>query len=172
MRKVGRRKTKLVPRLVPGTTTHRQHRLRRWTIFGASLIGCLLVATLLTLVIQTRATSPKSQITLAGTTFRLEVTKTLSDQERGLGGRSGLAAHAGMLFAYQGTAQRCMWMKDMKFDIDIVWIDSSRKVTKIESSLSPATYPQIYCADAQNVVELPAGTAQQYDLKVGQTLDI
>lgn len=104
------------------------------------------------------------------TSFKLEEVRTLQQQTRGLSGRSGLEPGTGMLFVYNNAAERCMWMKDMKFNIDIVWVGSDYHISKVASNLSPATYPTSYCAEAQYVIELPAQTAVSYGLKSGQQL--
>ena len=65
-----------------------------------------------------------------------------------------------------------MWMKDMHFNIDIIWLNESTRITSIAPDLSPSTYPQTYCADAKYVVELPAGEAARQGLRVGQTVKL
>ena len=104
-------------------------------------------------------------------TYHLEVATTDAAQQRGLGGRRKLAQNGGMLFVFSAQSQQCFWMKDMRFPIDIIWADSSKRVTRIEHDLSPATYPHEYCAPAQYVIELNAGTADNNGLKTGQKLD-
>lgn len=107
-------------------------------------------------------------------TYTLQVANTPEQQALGLGGRDSLALKAGMLFSYpQPIEQSCFWMKDMRFTIDIIWLDSEKQVIKIESNLSPATYPQNYCSDkaSQYVVELSAGQAAKLDMAIGQKLD-
>lgn len=102
------------------------------------------------------------------TTYNLEKVADSASQAKGLSGRTGLANNAGMLFTYPDTAKRCMWMKDMKFNIDIVWFSAEHRISSIVSDLSPATYPQSYCADAQYVIELPSGSTNRAGLRVGQ----
>lgn len=75
-----------------------------------------------------------------------------------------------MLFLYEDEAQRCMWMKDMRFAIDMLWLDSRKKITKIQKDVRPETYPDAFCARAQYVIELKAGEAERHRLRSGQTL--
>ena len=109
-------------------------------------------------------------------TYDLQVADTPAKNELGLGGRENLGPRAGMLFTYpeeQTPGGICFWMKDMRFSIDIIWLDGQKKITHIEPSLSPATYPKTYCPPkaSQYVVELNAGTAQKLDWQVGTSLD-
>ncbi len=76
-----------------------------------------------------------------------------------------------MLFAFGAPQQQCMWMKDMKISIDMVWLGSDKRISKIESNVAPATYPDSFCQDSTKyVVELAAGQAQARGLHVGQQL--
>lgn len=105
-------------------------------------------------------------------TYTLETVSTAADQARGLSGRRGLDASTGMLFSYPNVAERCIWMKDMRFNIDIIWLDDTNRVSSIVADLSPKSYPQNYCADAKYVVELPAGAAAEQGLRVGQVVKL
>lgn len=105
-------------------------------------------------------------------TYKLETVSTVADAARGLSGRSGLDAGTGMLFSFPQLAERCMWMNDMRFSIDIIWLDTDKRVTSIAPDLSPESFLQPYCAQAQYVVELPAGSAAKQGLRVGQVVDL
>lgn len=103
--------------------------------------------------------------------YHLEVADTPAAQQKGLGDRSSLAQDGGMLFTFSVDDQRCFWMLNMHFPLDIIWASGAKRVTHIEKNLSPATYPQQYCAPAKYVIELNAGQAARNNLQVGQTLD-
>jgi uncharacterized membrane protein (UPF0127 family) len=107
---------------------------------------------------------------LAQTRYRLEEAKDSESQQRGLSGRSGLGYRHGMLFVFDRDEEQCIWMKDMKFSIDIVWLNRNKRITQIKKAVSPATYPDTYCEDALYVIELPAGTAAKHYLTDGQAL--
>lgn len=99
---------------------------------------------------------------------------TPAKQALGLGQRDNMMPRAGMVFPYaKPTTDLCFWMKDMRFSIDIIWLDAHKQITLIEPSLSPATYPQSYCPSkpSQYVVELNAGVAHNLGLRQGQKLD-
>ena len=78
-----------------------------------------------------------------------------------------------MLFAYdQSAPNRCFWMKGMRFALDIIWLDSSKKVVYIASDVRPNTYPRDFCApeSSQFVIELNSGEAERAKIRVGKTL--
>jgi uncharacterized membrane protein (UPF0127 family) len=93
--------------------------------------------------------------------LNLEEVRTVAEQAKGLSGRSDLAPNEGMLFIIKPVSTECMWMKDMKFSLDIAWLDLSGTVLKLEKNVSPVTYPQQYCAEnSAFVIEVKAGVAE------------
>ncbi len=112
-----------------------------------------------------------STVTLAGTKINVEVVSREADLERGLSGRSRLAPNAGMLFIFPHPDRWGIWMKEMNFAIDIIWLDQNWQVIYIAPNISPATYPEVYTPPipASYVLELPAGWAGSHDLRVGDS---
>lgn len=92
----------------------------------------------------------------------------------GLAKYDSLPLTQGMLFVFEPHSQACMWMKDMQFAIDMVWLDPDRRVIKIEKSVPPDSYPTSFCSEqpAQYVIELAAGVADKAGLKVGQQITL
>jgi len=107
-----------------------------------------------------------------GHTYQLEVATTTIAQERGLSGRLSMPAKQGMLFSFNGEAQRCFWMKGMRFPLDIIWLNGRKQVVHLERNVSPKTYPETFCPPqlAQYVVELNAGQARIAGITTGETL--
>ncbi len=104
---------------------------------------------------------------------RIERVIAPEDRQRGLSGRDYLDAKSGMLFVFDdAAASHCLWMKDMKISIDMVWMDEQKKVLNVEDNVSPETYPQAFCPDgtALYALELAAGQASQLGIKTGETL--
>ncbi|HSW74814.1 MAG TPA: DUF192 domain-containing protein [Candidatus Saccharimonadales bacterium] len=101
--------------------------------------------------------------------YRLKVANTPAQRMEGLSARTSMATHDGMLFDFNTPVKSCFWMRDMLFPLDIIWLDSGRRVVHVQPGLSPKTYPKTYCTPvaAQYVVELNAGQAQSAGLNVG-----
>lgn len=66
----------------------------------------------------------------------VEVANTDQAREQGLSGRQKLEDGKGMLFDFTNTenSKPTFWMKDMNFDIDIIWI-SDKKIIGIEKNV-------------------------------------
>ena len=82
-----------------------------------------------------------------------------------------------MLFVFDKPEKHSFWMKDMKFPINIIWLDSHGKVVHIEENLEPCplapicpSYPP--SADSQYVLETVAGFTQRNIISVGTNIDI
>ena len=90
----------------------------------------------------------------------VETATTKSSQEKGLSGRTQLQQGHGMLFVFDGpSSQSCIWMKDMKFNIDAYWFDRQGNILTAHTGLTPASFPTLYCPDlpASYLLEVPAG---------------
>ena len=114
------------------------------------------------------------QLRIGDQTISLQVADTGPKQQLGLGNRTDIPPDRGMLFPYVSASEdRCFWMQDMNFPIDMIWLDSDRKVVHIEAEVSPDTYPKLFCPDApaQYVVELHPGSTKRLGLREGSQLD-
>jgi uncharacterized membrane protein (UPF0127 family) len=118
------------------------------------------------------ADAPEAWMTINGQRVALELSITPAQQQLGLGRRDGLAWNHGMLFLYERPGFPRFWMKDMRFDIDIVWIrdgrvvDISHRVPHVPGGNGPTVQPSEL---ADSVLEVPAGYAQAHGWRAGQT---
>lgn len=100
----------------------------------------------------------------------VDVASTAGDRARGLGGRNELCGTCGMLFVFDDVSVRHFWMKEMMFDIDVVWIADDRiigiseRVTHSEQEQSVFVSP----APVNRVLELPAGYIADRGVSIGQ----
>lgn len=108
------------------------------------------------------------------TCVELERVVTNSARTLGLSNRPPMPSDRGMLFVYETTGEYCMWMKDMRFSLDMLWLNSRYEIVSIKENVTPDTYPRSFCgpADAQYVVEVNAGIIKAADLRLGQRLNL
>lgn len=105
--------------------------------------------------------------------YALEVADTARTRIKGLSNRDSLPPKTGMLFVFDRPSEQCFWMKDMRFPIDMIWLNERQVITKIESDVQPSTYPNQFCAqETKYVVELNTGEAKHSNLAVGQQLSV
>lgn len=111
-------------------------------------------------------------IEVNGSIIAAEVADEPPAREKGLSGRTCIGEGQGMLFIFERPGQYAIWMKDMKFPIDIIWISESKRVVKVQPNVSENTYPQTFVneAPAKYVLELKAGKASDVGINVGTTV--
>lgn len=110
--------------------------------------------------------------------YSLRVLEAASDQQRqrGLSKRKRLAENQGMLFIFSQEQPLAFWMKDMQFPIDIIWLDSKKRVVHMEQNLPPcppngtcpAYQPNVL---AQYGLETTAGFVQKHHVVLGQVIN-
>lgn len=116
-------------------------------------------------------------LTLASENIQAEVVRSLVAKTQGLSGRDLLAPNTGMLFVYTETRNPEIWMKDMKFAIDIIFISKEGTVVAIFENATPESYfekpPRIFktLEGARYVLEVPAGTVHDAGVRVGVSID-
>lgn len=111
-----------------------------------------------------------------GKTFNLMLAKSEQEQTTGLSGRASLNANSGMLFIFNTPGQYKFWMKDMKFPLDIIFINENKVVDIAENAPIPTTtnlnqLPRYQPKEAANkVLEINAGLSKKYNIKTGDTI--
>jgi uncharacterized membrane protein (UPF0127 family) len=107
-----------------------------------------------------------------GVVTRARVASTDTQRQRGLSGTKSLAENNSMLFIFDHPSKWGVWMKDMHYSLDIIWMDGNKKIVHIERDVSPSTYPRSFVPDkdALYVLELPAGYASRHSVYTGQTV--
>ncbi len=109
---------------------------------------------------------------LADTVLEVKVVSTNEERRRGLSGVVGLEPDEGMFFVFDSDGYYGIWMKDMLFSIDILWLNSNKEIVHIESFVDPDTYPTVFKPDkpARYVLEVNAGFVVKHKINVGDTI--
>ncbi|HSX27856.1 MAG TPA: DUF192 domain-containing protein [Candidatus Saccharimonadales bacterium] len=112
-----------------------------------------------------------ADINFGETHIAAQIVDTPDTREHGLSGTTSLKPQTGMLFIFDQPGSLPMWMKDMKYPLDILWLDHDRKVVHIERNLSPQTYPENFSSPmpALYVLEVPSGFADAHQLREGSS---
>lgn len=103
----------------------------------------------------------------------LYVADTPQERSKGLSGRESLPDDRGMVFIFDAPDEQCFWMKDTLIPLDMIWLDDSKTITKIEPNVQPSSYPDSFCSDKPEdkyVIELNAGKATELLLAVGRQI--
>jgi len=111
-----------------------------------------------------------------GRVINLEVTRTISEQSKGLMFRNTLPDDRGMLFNFDPPQSVSFWMQNVPVPLDMVFIYQS-KIVAIASSAAPckanpcAIYPSSPVF-TDLVIELRSGLAKEIGLKLGDLVTV
>src|SRR3989344_1119926 len=110
-----------------------------------------------------------SSFSVGTTTIQLEIADTSASRTMGLSGKTHLPSGSGMLFVFDHPDYYTFWMKDMKFPIDIIWIDENRQIVHIEKEVAPETYPKSFRPSRKSlyVLEVEAGLVRENNISIG-----
>ena len=118
----------------------------------------------------------KVKVHIADHPLTVEIVNTPESVTQGLSGRDSIGSD-GMLFLFPQSDQWNFWMKDMKFDLDMIWLQDGRVVDITKAVSAPRvttpdeklpTYsPRV---PANMVLEISSGNSEQWDIKIGDLL--
>jgi uncharacterized membrane protein (UPF0127 family) len=117
----------------------------------------------------------RGTVKIGKNTIDVEVAITSMAQFKGLSWRKSLEEKGGMLFVFSSPNFYAFWMKDMIFPLDIIWI-AGDQIVDISKNLPPARsdfMPTYTPAEPANyVLEVNAGWADRYGIKIGDKVEI
>jgi uncharacterized membrane protein (UPF0127 family) len=118
----------------------------------------------------------QSNVTIDGFSLTADLALSSEQKEKGLSVKEKLKENEAMLFVFEKPGSHSFWMKDMKFPIDIIWLDSNGKIVHIEENLEPC--PLVFVCpsytpntDSQYVLETVAGFIPRHNVSVGTDVD-
>lgn len=131
----------------------------------------LVAAALITQLVSAYFLPQKAVMHLSGARFEVRIADNDRTRIKGLSGTDDLPANQAMVFIFDNDGRHAIWMKDMNYAIDIVWLDASKKVVDIVVDATPDSYPNktfVPKADGRYVVEFRSGTVAEKGIRVGQ----
>ncbi len=104
--------------------------------------------------------------------LRVEIAETDAALEKGLSGRAKFPNVNGMLFIFNKPDYHGIWMKDMHFPIDVIWIDENLKVVGITKGITPESYPKTFRppVPVKYVVETDVNYADTFGIHEGHSV--
>lgn len=141
------------------------------------LLGTAVVIFITILLITLLISGKSTKVLVNDQTFKVIVAKSAKDKQIGLSEKNKIEQDQGMLFIFDNPDYHSFWMKDMKFPIDIIYINGDKVTTVIDSASPPGsiggnleTYQPLHRSD--KVLEVNAGIASKYNIKKGTLVKI
>lgn len=108
------------------------------------------------------------------TPIAVHIADSEEERKQGLSGTDPLSEFEGMLFVFDREDYYGMWMKDMNYPLDIIWIDNDYTIVHIEKNISPDTYPTSFGppTPARFVLETSAFFTENANVIVGDAVTL
>jgi uncharacterized membrane protein (UPF0127 family) len=116
---------------------------------------------------------------VGGQNLQIEIADTPKKMATGLSGRLNLNSNQGMLFDFKNEKVfPKFWMKDMNFNLDLIWIDGEKIVGITPNVPAPSKDQRLKIKDADipsysppkpidQVLEVNAGWCEKNKIKIG-----
>lgn len=134
---------------------------------------------MITTISRTSNQNNYNYLTIGGKRLLVETAKTAAEREKGLSGRKELCFDCGLLFTFPQKQRWSFWMKQMYFDIDIIWIDGDKIVDITIGAKKPSlddfnNPKEVYAPNVpvDKVLEVNSGWVEQKDIKIGDMVII
>lgn len=124
---------------------------------------------------------PRGTIKIDDVVLEVQIADTDPRRTRGLMFQDKLPFDEGMLFVFDNVSKRSIWMLNMQFSLDILWIDEDGNVVYIEKNVPPCqtALETVTCPsykgnnnDAKYVLEVTAGFVDTFDISEDSKIEI
>ena len=124
---------------------------------------------------------PRGMIKIDDVVLEVQIADTDPRRARGLMFQEQLPFDEGMFFVFDGVSKRSIWMLNMQFPLDILWIDENGKVVYIEKNVPPCktALETVTCPsykgnnnDAKYVLEVTAGFIDKFNISENSQIEI
>lgn len=131
-------------------------------------IGVALILVSLVVSFMLSTFQPTIRVSLGSSVYSLRLADSEDERVKGLSGVNKLGPNEGLLMQFDTDDTHDIWMKDMNIPLDIIWLDSDKKVIYIVKNAppeDPVTTIFEPKSDARYVIELPAGSVTKAGIK-------
>lgn len=136
----------------------------------------IIIISILGLALVIQKTGRTTKVTIKEHEFLASVAKTNTEKEIGLSNKTSLTDDAGTLFIFEKSDYYPFWMKNMKFPIDIIFINNNRIVTIFLNQKVPNPNENIPIVKPEEpsdmVLEINANLSNKYNFKKGDEVKI
>ena len=150
-------------------------------VIAAAIIGIAGMLTLPTDVKLESVEFPRGTIKLGDQILEVQIADSDSLRVRGLMFQDELPYDEGMLFVFDESGTRPMWMLNMQFNLDVIWFDENANVVAIEKDVPPCktTVEVVACREngvsgdnAKYVLEVTVGFVDKFNITENSKLEI
>ena len=113
-------------------------------------------------------------MTIAGAPVLASVADSLPERIQGLSNTPYLPDNVVKLFVFGVNGNHSIWMKDMNYALDILWVSEAGEIVHIAEQVAPDTYPESFGSPvpAWYVIEANAGFVALNGVSVGERVEV
>lgn len=113
-------------------------------------------------------------IVIGDVAVQASLADSLPERIKGLSGTPYLPDGIVKLFAFGAEGEHGIWMKEMNYPLDIIWVSKKGTIVHIEENISPGTYPESFSSPkpAWYVIEANAGFVASSSVAVGDEVKV
>lgn len=150
-------------------------------IIAAAIIGVVGMLSLPKDIKLEQSEFPRGIVKIDDVTLQVQIADTKPLQTRGLMFQEKLPYDQGMLFVFEDEGVRSMWMLNMQFSLDVLWIDADGNILHIEKDTQPCksaletvgcTFTNGNDTAAKYVLEVTAGFVDKYNITQDSKLEL
>ena len=148
---------------------------------AALIVGVAGVATLPSEVKLEQVEFPRGTIMVGDKILEVQIADTEPRYVRGLMFQNELPFDQGMLFVFNESGPKSMWMLNMQFPLDIIWFDEDGNIVSISKDVPPCQTPTEIMAcesdgatsrDAKYALEVTAGFVDEFKIDKNSKLEL
>jgi uncharacterized membrane protein (UPF0127 family) len=103
--------------------------------------------------------------------FKVEVARTVEEQQQGLMFRTSLPADGGMIFPFEKPRIASFWMKNTLIPLDMIFIRADGSIDRIaENTIPESLEPVVSGGEVAAVLELAGGTSARLGIDEDATV--
>lgn len=108
-------------------------------------------------------------MTLGEVQVLASIANSWPERIQGLSDTPFLPENVVKFFVYDTPGFHSIWMKDMQYSIDIIWLNAEGLIVDIKTEATPESFPESYSPkiEASYVVETVAGFVEKHSLAIG-----
>jgi len=150
--------------------------MKKINILGfLSVLGLLVIIPTLLIIRFLPSETHYKTVKISDINIKAEVADTTLKRIEGLMSKKTLPDNEGMLFIFGEENYHGIWMVNMSFSIDIIWVNKNLEIVDITEDVQPCKINcPVYLPDerALYVLEVNSGFTKKNKLQIGDTIAI
>ena len=138
------------------------------------ILALMVLVFAVSMFLNKKDSSSHREIIIGNVAVKIEVATSPTEKQKGLSGRNFMQKNSGMLFIFSQPDFYPFWMKDMKFPIDIIWLDENLRIINIEKNITPDSFPKKFTPQlpAKYALEVNGGWSDKNKIKEGVNIKV